>query len=220
LESLIRSIRDRDTRSSQDKISILESAKEIVRQLESPDERAMELLMSFSIVPALKIAMDMGVFKMLAIRSRVTASEIAHQAKAEEEFVVRIMRVLVSIGVLAILSVRTYGSTRLSDSFTVPANAAGVCVVNDQALRAVSRFSEYAAAHSYHNPTNTLTGPFQFALNTFESWFSWLSTRPHEDGWWRRARAPKGQTPTKLGTLDREFYTWVEVSYTYCLPLR
>ncbi|KAF2752654.1 hypothetical protein EJ05DRAFT_505867 [Pseudovirgaria hyperparasitica] len=51
LESLICSIRDRDTRSSQDKISILESAEEIVRQLESPDERAMELLMSFSIVP-------------------------------------------------------------------------------------------------------------------------------------------------------------------------
>ncbi|KAF2760774.1 S-adenosyl-L-methionine-dependent methyltransferase [Pseudovirgaria hyperparasitica] len=178
LTSLIQSMSDKDPYNTLDKALILDSAREIVRQLENPGERAMELLMSFSIVPILKIAVDMDIFQLLATHSELTASQIARFSGAEEEFVVRIMRVLASLHITTITSPRTYTHTPLSQTFTAPPLAAGISVVHEQAFRAASRLPEYIAAHGYHNPSNPRTGPYQFAFNTFDSWFEWLAIRP------------------------------------------
>ena len=71
-------------------------------------------------------------------------------------------------------------------------------------MKAIYKLPEYFRSTSYRNPDNAVAGPFQFAYETPQHWFSWVSNNPAISRQFNNYM--RGYHQGRPSWMDRDFY--------------
>lgn len=178
---------DGDAQGAQRKVrkTALKLARAIYLKLESP----MDLILRMSwedpaFNAALKVALDSGVFKILAKNQPkfVSIDEIASEIGAEPNLIRRILRHLAAMG-----AIRedekvpdSYAATKLSLELTKGEVNSGVDYWFDVATPYASNMPAYLEKTGYKDPKDQNDGIWQYARQTKLNFFQWMSENPRE----------------------------------------
>lgn len=114
---------------------------------------------------AVRIAIEMGLFEFLpASGDAISLADLADATKAEEEFLLRIARVLVAFDMLLSPSQGTYAHTPMSRLLLLPPVKASTTHLFDNMLAAQTHSAgSYYTSHSFKSPEDPKNSPFSFA---------------------------------------------------------
>ncbi|MCJ1347010.1 hypothetical protein MMC31_005230 [Peltigera leucophlebia] len=154
----------------------LSLAKKLVVALEKPDDVVMRYISEVR----LQLCIDLRLFHVLVEHEGVpvSASQLAELSKTELLLIVRIMRVISSIGFAAELDEQTYMATPLTKAITNPALEGGMKLCYDQLMLVQYKMLDYFRVHGYKSPIDPLNSPFQFTFATDLPFFEYLSQNP------------------------------------------
>ncbi|MCJ1346646.1 hypothetical protein MMC31_004864 [Peltigera leucophlebia] len=128
----------------------------------------------------LRLGVDLRLFHVLVEHEGlpVSASQLAESSQAEFLLIVRIMRVISSIGFAVELDEQTYMATPLTKVITSPALEGGMKLNSDHLLLAQVKTLDYFRVHGYKSPTDPLNCPFQLTFATDIPYYEYLLQNP------------------------------------------
>lgn len=145
----------------------------------------MELNFRHNVNVAVRIAVEMGLFGALPLSGEpLVVAELAKKTNAEEEFVLRISRVLGAFDILqesdSSSGLLAYSHTPLSRFLTTPPAQASTRHQFDNMLQGHALSAgKYYLKHGFKNPEDAKNSPFTFAHSTHDaSVFDILETMP------------------------------------------
>ena len=158
----------------------LVASRKLIAALEDPAEAVMQHAFAGPERLCVRVAVDLRLFHILAQHGGkpVSASDLATESRAEAPFIIRIMRVLVAIGFVGESGRGIYLTTPLTMAMTAPPLEAAVKNTYDHAYQAFAKMPAYFRQTGYRNPTDSVNGPLQFALDTKLSFFDYLGQDP------------------------------------------
>ncbi|KAJ5095481.1 o-methyltransferase [Penicillium alfredii] len=167
--------------NAKDRLELLETARSLVRALETPREALLRYCWrepaSFA---AIMFTLNLGVFALLpATGSPKKAQELAEATKADPKLLSRMLKHLAATGVLAETGPDEYRGTnfstamgveRFSDTFPVFANGLNP---------AIAKIPDFFKEAQYQSPSKLTTTPFNVAHATDKNFFEFLKEQPH-----------------------------------------
>nr|UZP47903.1 putative O-methyltransferase [Cladonia uncialis subsp. uncialis] len=127
-----------------------------------------------------KIANDLGIFGFLSRHgSAMSTDELVLATKAEKEFLIRILRYLAAVGMIAESSRSEYSATNTTRTLSIPGFEAGINHHFDAQLPSWLTLPSFLASTAYMNPSDPSHTSFQLAHGTTLPAFQWAATRPH-----------------------------------------
>ena len=96
--------------------------------------------------------------------------------------VIRILRVITSVGGCKLTGAETDGSTSVTRFFAIPSINDGIKHNFDMGCRACAELPEFLRRTSFANPQDPLTNPFHDMFDTKLHWFEWIKAHPREWG--------------------------------------
>ncbi|KAF2234310.1 S-adenosyl-L-methionine-dependent methyltransferase [Viridothelium virens] len=169
--------------SEEERKKAVHNAKMLVVALEKPEEVVMHYIYELgSQRMAIRVAIDLGIFKILTSRNGnpISSKELAAQTQAEVLLVVRIMRVLVAIQFAGEDGKETYVATPLTRAIAKPASEAGLRSCHDGSSLVQMRMHDYFRGHGYTCPTNEADCAFQWIFGTQERYFEYIHRHPQK----------------------------------------
>ncbi|KAL4892622.1 S-adenosyl-L-methionine-dependent methyltransferase [Aspergillus ambiguus] len=167
------------TKTEASRIEALEIVTNLARSLEKPRDAILKLTYTPAVIMAMKIAVDLGVFPVLAnAMSPIPAEKLAAVNKADPLLVERIMRVLVSCGIVEEPAPCAYLPTAIAKQMT---NRPSIGVVESLFCEFNPIFQktpEYLQAINYRNPEDPTFAPLQYTHNVKQDGFFWLQDHP------------------------------------------
>ncbi|KAF6232302.1 hypothetical protein HO173_009407 [Letharia columbiana] len=162
---------------------LLATCRKLTAELESP----FEAIRRFSFQPyetlALRIAIQLNLLDAIKDED-VTALGLATTTGADRLLIVRIMRVLCTMGVFTEKGVELYGAGRIALALRArPSLRDNVTTLFDFGLNAAAKLPSFLEKTSFANPTRDGSGLWQHAFNTPLDFWAWLEQDPE------RARA-------------------------------
>jgi len=124
-----------------------------------------------------RIAIDLSIFETLkaAQGKSVTVTELSKPGNADPAFVLRMMRQMAAMNIVAEAAAGEFKATHLSDAFTEQRYRAGLIYTYDVAGPSFRQLPEFSKQTAYKNPDNPVGGPFQFGHGTKDHFFPWIS---------------------------------------------
>ncbi|MCJ1343168.1 hypothetical protein MMC31_001360 [Peltigera leucophlebia] len=161
----------------------LSLAKKLVIALEKPEDVAMRYIIEVGAqCTCLRLGVDLRLFHVLVEHEGVpvSASQLAELSKTELLLIVRIMRVISSIGFAVELDEQTYMATALTKTITNPALEGGMKICYDQFIPVQVKMLDYFRVHGYKSPIDNLNCPFQLTLATHLPFYEHLRQSPEK----------------------------------------
>ncbi|KAJ5223976.1 hypothetical protein N7468_008518 [Penicillium chermesinum] len=161
---------------------LLRAIDELRLAVETPTETVLRLIYQPPQNAALRAVMDLGIFPILMEtqnrESGVSASYLAKCSGADRELIVRLMRVIVSLGLCSPSGVEGYRANEKTVALTQPIGRDGVPCIYDLTVPTLSKLPEYLRQHDYANPEEYASSPMQWAVG--QSQFEWLANHPDQ----------------------------------------
>lgn len=88
------------------------------------------------------------------------------------------MRILVGVGYVDEIETRVYAANTMTRQLTDRLSVAMVKFIFDVGMPTLAKVPEFLRRHDFQNPEGTTTGALQFAEDTDESTWTWLSKDP------------------------------------------
>ncbi|KAJ5092850.1 hypothetical protein N7456_008711 [Penicillium angulare] len=157
-----------------------EQALQLARSLERPRDAILKLAYSPAIVMAVKVALDMKVFPILAeASSPVPLAKLAAAKPADPILVERILRVLVANSIVAEPAPCEYLPTALSKELTQRPSIGVLESLFCEFLPSFQKTPEFLEATNYRNPDDPLVAPLQYTHELGKkNGFTWLCENP------------------------------------------
>ncbi|KAJ4335838.1 hypothetical protein N0V87_005820 [Didymella glomerata] len=114
---------------------------------------------------AARTLLELGVFKHIAEKGRITSQQLSEITKADKILLERLLRVLTASGYVAELDESTYGPNPLTNAFATRQTAGLVEFIYDAGMISVTKLPEYFGKEGYKNPDDQNSGPAQFGHN-------------------------------------------------------
>ncbi|KAJ5287828.1 hypothetical protein N7478_003514 [Penicillium angulare] len=152
---------------------------------ESPLEKTIQLLFAGHQAMAIRLAIDLKLFDIIASRSSeacngiFTLQQVLADVKADQKLILRIMKFLVSMGILEQPSADTFRSTAFASAYVSTSPLSAAVIHFTHFLTFISRLPEYFGTRGWENPENIEDSPFSFALGTQSRYFDYLSSKPY-----------------------------------------
>ncbi|KAJ5786949.1 uncharacterized protein N7503_012161 [Penicillium pulvis] len=155
---------------------LLQLIDELKLVIETPTETILRLIYQPPENAALRTVVDLGVFPLLVGSPKnegLSASDIALHTGADKGLIVRLMRVMTSLGLCSSVEAEVYCPNDKSLAMTKPIGRDGVPCIYDLTLPALSKLPEYLRLNNYVNPEEYSKSPMQWAVG--KSQFEWLA---------------------------------------------
>ncbi|KAI9687997.1 MAG: hypothetical protein M1820_010349 [Bogoriella megaspora] len=156
------------------RIEALSLAKKLVASLQTPEEVVLHYAWeTASHRMALRLGVDLGLFRILVDRSgeSVSAIDIGNISHVETQLIVRIMRVLSAIGFVTELDRQLYTANGLTGAIATPSLAAATKIMHDNSAQVEMNLHNYFRTHGYTCPTDGANCAFQWTFNTNLTYF-------------------------------------------------
>lgn len=147
--------------------------------LESPGDIVDRIVYSPLDLVAIRLAVDLGIFKILAdSQGPKSIQQLAGATGADATLLGRIVRLLASIDAVAEAGPETYVATKISRAFTAAKGISGAGFFVDCLVHAWASLPATLAKSHYQNPTDHLHTGLQVGLRTDMHAFEWWSNHP------------------------------------------
>ncbi|KAJ5673709.1 hypothetical protein N7507_002836 [Penicillium longicatenatum] len=155
---------------------LLQLIDELKLLVETPTETILRLIYQPPENAALRTVVDLGIFPLLVGSPKqegLSASDIALHTGADRRLIVRLMRVMTSLGLCSSVEAEIYRFTDKTLAMTKPIGRDGVPCIYDLTLPALSKLPEYLRLNNHTNPEEYSKSPMQWAVG--KSQFEWLA---------------------------------------------
>ncbi|CZR65029.1 related to O-methyltransferase [Phialocephala subalpina] len=157
------------------KENLIKTLRELTSALETPEDHIQRVVFFPSTYACARIAIDLKLFNIIAdTEGNITSKDLAAKTGAEEQLLVRVLRPLTFAGLVIEAGDRTYAANEVTKHLKGPSVQAGMIHFFDAGLRSLSYMPEYFRNNGYKLPSDSVSGPLQFAFNTpLESYAFW-----------------------------------------------
>ncbi|KAJ5585608.1 uncharacterized protein N7459_005408 [Penicillium hispanicum] len=170
-------LQDATTPSAQTHFELLQAIDQLRLAVETPTDTVLRLIYQPPQNAALRTVMDLEIFPWLMDKQHreigVSASQLAEYTGAERDLIVRLMRVVASLGLCTTPTPEVYRANSKTVALTQPVGRDGVPCIYDLTIPTLSKLPEYLQAHDYTNPDEYARSPMQWAVG--QSQFEWLA---------------------------------------------
>ncbi|KAJ5486764.1 hypothetical protein N7530_001064 [Penicillium desertorum] len=167
--------------SPQAHFELLRMIDQLRSAVETPTETVLRLIYQPPQNAALRVVIDLGIFAMLVEKRHkgtgLSAAQLAEYTGAEQDLIVRLMRVMASLGLCITPTPELYVANEKTVALTQPIGRDGIPCIYDLTFPTLSKLPEYLRSHGYANPQDYAQSPMQWAVG--QSQFEWLSS--HEE---------------------------------------
>ncbi|KAJ6114020.1 hypothetical protein N7523_007337 [Penicillium sp. IBT 18751x] len=171
-------LQDGSDPSAQTHSDLLRIIDQLRLAVETPTESVLRLIYQPPQNAALRTVMDLNIFPLLLEKQYrekgISAAQIEKSTGAEKDLIVRLMRVMVSLGLCITLSPEIYRANDKTLALTQPVGRDGVPCIYDLTVPTLSKLPEYLRVHQYINPQEYARSPMQWAVG--QSQFEWLAS--------------------------------------------
>ncbi|CAG8937812.1 unnamed protein product [Penicillium salamii] len=192
-------LKDASNPSPQVHYELLHMIEQLRSAVESPTETVLRLIYQPPQNAAVRIVIELGIFNLLVRDTDLSATQLAEYTGAERELIgitpcrekardyglwgpltriVRLMRVMVSLGLCSMSASEVYTANEKTVAFTQPIGRDGLACIFDLTLPTLSKLPEYMRSHGYSNPKDYALSPMQWAVG--QSQFEWLASHPEQ----------------------------------------
>ncbi|KAJ5987770.1 hypothetical protein N7481_002980 [Penicillium waksmanii] len=167
--------------SPQTHLELLRMIDQLRLAVESPTETILRLIYQPPQNAALRTVIDMRIFPLLMgnqyRESGISADQLAKFTHAEKDLVVRLMRVIASLGLCSTPAPEVYRANDKTVALIQPIGRDGVPCIYDLTVPTLSKLPEYLQTHQYANPQEYTLSPMKWVVG--QSQFEWLAC--HKD---------------------------------------
>ncbi|KAI0012631.1 putative O-methyltransferase [Xylariaceae sp. FL0662B] len=154
-------------------------SKRLTTSLDKPENAAVDLAFAPIITAAAKIAVELGLFKCIVDHGdSATSKELSSLSGGEELLIVRVLRLLASIGFVEEIGERTWKATAVTKAMATEYIAAGHRMLGETVMVAAQKGPKYLREAGYSCPTEQHDGFMQYAFQTKLSTFEFFSSMP------------------------------------------
>ncbi|KAJ5835382.1 hypothetical protein N7447_001408 [Penicillium robsamsonii] len=168
--------------SPQAHFELLRMIDQLRSAVETPTETVLRLIYQPPQNAALRVVIDLGIFGMLVEKRHrgtgLSAAQLAQYTGAEQDLIVRLMRVMASLGLCVTPTPDVYVANDKTLALTHPIGRDGIPCIYDLTFPTLNKLPEYLRAHGYANPQDYTQSPMQWAVG--QSQFEWLSSHPEQ----------------------------------------
>jgi hypothetical protein len=163
------------------RLSLLQSARALVNELEKPHERIMRMLYhEDAIFMATKVLLDLGIFKILAKTTEpISAAKLAEDTGADRALVERILKHITTDFFVHESGPDTYTANDLTRCIASP-EAQGAIEDAFGQVRVVGAFPDFLRETNYANPTNKDKSGWKYAYKTNQHFFEYINSPGRE----------------------------------------
>ena len=167
--------------NEQQRLSLLQSARALVNELEKPHERVMRMCYHESaLFMATKVLVDLGVFKILAETTEpITAAKIAQETGADSALVERLLKHIATEFFVHESGPDTYTANDITRCIASP-GAQGTIEDTFQIVRVVDVLPDFLKQTNYANPTNKDKTAWKYAYKTDQHFFDYVNSPGRE----------------------------------------
>ncbi|KAJ6008274.1 hypothetical protein N7540_012250 [Penicillium herquei] len=163
--------------SAQTHFELLQMIDQLRLAVETPTETVLRLIYQPPQNAALKTAVDLGIFNIVSREeykeTGVSAAKLAECTFADQDLIIRLMRVMTSLGLCATPAPALYRANEKTIALTQPIGRDGVRCIYDLTVPTLSQLPEYLRVHGYNNPEDYEKSPMQWTVG--HSQFEWLA---------------------------------------------
>ncbi|CAG8108135.1 unnamed protein product [Penicillium olsonii] len=166
--------------SPQTHFELLRMIERLRLAVETPSETVQRLIYQPPQNAALRSVVDLEIFPLLMQKqnaSGISATQIAEYTGANQELIVRLMRVMASLGLCTSSEFQVYKANEKTAAMAQPAGRDGVPCIYDLTLPTLEKLPQYLRTHGFSNPDDYNNSPMQWAVG--QSQFEWLAD--HKD---------------------------------------
>ncbi|KAL4921372.1 S-adenosyl-L-methionine-dependent methyltransferase [Aspergillus aurantiobrunneus] len=140
--------------------------------VETPTETVLRLIYQQN--AALRTLIDLGIFELLVSHGKdgLSASALSAYTNAERGLIVRLMRVVTTLGLCVSSEPEVYRPNSRTAILTQPIGRDGVRCIYDLTMPTLARLLEYFRDHDYTTPKEYASSPMHWV--TGQSQFEWL----------------------------------------------
>ncbi|OTA56458.1 S-adenosyl-L-methionine-dependent methyltransferase [Hypoxylon sp. EC38] len=158
---------------------VLQLSRKLTTSLEQPENVAVDLAFSPFLAIAARIAVNLGLFRLIANRDdAVTSEQLALLSGGEEFALVRILRPLAAIGFVEEVGERTWRATPITRAMATEEIASGHRMIGEMIVGAGNKAPKYLQEVGYRCPTDPNDGFMQYAFQTKLTTFQLFGTMP------------------------------------------
>ncbi|CAG7983320.1 unnamed protein product [Penicillium olsonii] len=157
---------------------VLQMIDQLRSAVESPTETVLRLIYQPPQNAAIRIVIELGIFDLLDRDTVLSATQLAKYTGAERDLIVRLMRVMVSLGLCGMSAPETYAANEKTVALTQPIGRDGLSCIFDLTLPTLSKLPEYMRSNGFSNPKDYALSPMQYAVG--QSQFEWLASNPKQ----------------------------------------
>ncbi|OQD70227.1 hypothetical protein PENDEC_c025G00270 [Penicillium decumbens] len=176
-------------------VELLRMIDQLRLAVETPTETVLRLIYQPPQNAALRAVMDLNVFPLLVEKQYredgISASQLAEFTRAEKDLIVRLMRVMVSLGLCNTPAAEVYQANDKTVALTQPIGRDGVPCIYDLTVPTLSKLPEYLRAHEYINPQEYARSPMQWAVG--QSQFEWMANNKKQQALFNSYMASRRQ---------------------------
>ncbi|OQE14749.1 hypothetical protein PENSTE_c033G04955 [Penicillium steckii] len=161
-----------------DRFHLLQLVDELKLSIETPTETILRLIYQPPENAALRTVVDLDIFPLLVSsgeKGTVSATELAKGTGADLGLIVRLMRVMVSLGLCESPEPEIYRATDKTATMVHPIGRDGIPCIYDLTVPTLTKLPEYLKTHGYRNPQEYSASPMKWAVG--QSQFEWLAAR-------------------------------------------
>ncbi|KAI0152043.1 putative O-methyltransferase [Hypoxylon sp. NC0597] len=157
----------------------LQLSRKLTASLERPENVAVDLAFSPFLAIAARIAVNMGLFRLIVDHGDgVTSEQLALLSGGEELLIVRILRPLASIGFVEEVGERIWKATPITRAMATEEIASGHRMIGEMIVGAGNKAPKYLQEAGYRCPTDPHDGFMQYAFQTKFTIFQLFGTMP------------------------------------------
>lgn len=163
------------------RLSLLQSARALVNELEKPHERIMRMCYhEGAIFMATKVLIDLGIFKILTKTAEpITASKLAQDTGADCALVERLLKHIAIEFFVDEAGPDTYVANDTTRCIASP-GAQGTIEDTFQIVRVVSALPDFLRETNYVNPTDKDKSAWKYAYKTEQHFFEYVNSPGRE----------------------------------------
>ncbi|CAI6331809.1 unnamed protein product [Periconia digitata] len=165
--------------SNEERAALMSACEKAKSALENPIEKTIRFLFGAFESVALCLGVNMKLLDLgVAEKGPITAEKLASGSDADVLLVVRVMRILVTMGIFEEVGHHTYVATPSAGIWATGSPFRDAVIHVSSQIPPVTMLPDYFEEKGYHNPTDAEDSPFQFTHKSKTHFFEWLSQRP------------------------------------------
>ncbi|TQV91602.1 sterigmatocystin 8-O-methyltransferase [Cordyceps javanica] len=157
----------------------MQLSRQLTGSLSHPASSAVELAFAPFVTVAARIAIGMGLFKLIADSDGpISSKQLAEKSGSEELLIIRTLRPLASVGVVKEAGERQWEPTPVTHAMATEEISAGHRMIGEMIVGAAQKAPKYLKEYGYRCPTDPRDGLMQFAFQTKMTTFELFSSIP------------------------------------------